>query len=80
VKFRARLRSQSFVVNLEQFGGLLTIRYCERKSPASCCHQLAEAEADVKKSLELSPCFPGPILLSRIYVMQGRPQTSLNLD
>jgi tetratricopeptide (TPR) repeat protein len=40
--------------------------------------QLAEAEADVKKSLELSPdAFPGPILLGRIYVMQGRPQDAL---
>jgi TolB-like protein/DNA-binding winged helix-turn-helix (wHTH) protein/Tfp pilus assembly protein PilF len=40
--------------------------------------QLAEAEADVKKSLELSPdVWPGPILLGRIYVMQGRPQDAL---
>src|SRR5882762_3553460 len=40
--------------------------------------QLAEAEADVKKSLELSPdVFPGPILLSKIYVMEGRPQDAL---
>ena len=35
--------------------------------------QLAGAEADVKKSLELSAdVWPGPILLSEIYVMQGR--------
>jgi TolB-like protein/DNA-binding winged helix-turn-helix (wHTH) protein len=40
--------------------------------------QLAEAEADAKKSLELSPdVWPGPILLGRIYVMQGRPQDAL---
>ncbi len=40
--------------------------------------QLAGAEADVKKSLELSPdVWPGPILLSEIYVMQGRPQDAL---
>ena len=40
--------------------------------------QLAGAEADVKKSLELSPdVFPGPILLSKIYVMEGRPQDAL---
>ena len=40
--------------------------------------QLAEAELDVKKSLELSPdVFPGPNLLTRIYVMQGRPQDAL---
>ena len=40
--------------------------------------QLAEAEADVKKSLELSPdVFPGPNLLSKIYVMEGRPQDAL---
>jgi tetratricopeptide (TPR) repeat protein len=40
--------------------------------------QLAGAEADVKKSLELSPdVWPGPILLARIYVMQGRPQDAL---
>jgi TolB-like protein/DNA-binding winged helix-turn-helix (wHTH) protein/cytochrome c-type biogenesis protein CcmH/NrfG len=40
--------------------------------------QLAGAEADVKKSLELSPdAFPGPVLLSEIYVQQGRPQDAL---
>jgi TolB-like protein/DNA-binding winged helix-turn-helix (wHTH) protein len=40
--------------------------------------QLAGAEAAVKKSLELSPdVFPGPILLSQIYVMEGRPQDAL---
>jgi TolB-like protein/DNA-binding winged helix-turn-helix (wHTH) protein len=40
--------------------------------------QLAGAEADVKKSLELSPdVWPGPILLGQIYVMQGRPQDAL---
>jgi tetratricopeptide (TPR) repeat protein len=40
--------------------------------------QLADAEADVKKSLELSAdVWPGPILLSEIYVMEGRPQDAL---
>ena len=40
--------------------------------------QLDEAAADVKKSLELSPdAWPGPSLLSEIYVMQGRPQDAL---
>jgi TolB-like protein/DNA-binding winged helix-turn-helix (wHTH) protein len=40
--------------------------------------QLAGADADVKKSLELSPdAFPGPVLLSEIYVLQGRPQDAL---
>jgi TolB-like protein/DNA-binding winged helix-turn-helix (wHTH) protein len=40
--------------------------------------QFAGAEADVKKSLELSPdAFPGPFLLSEIYVLQGRPQDAL---
>lgn len=40
--------------------------------------QFAGAEADVKKSLELSAdAWPGPILLSKIYVMQGRPQDAL---
>src|SRR6266481_637854 len=40
--------------------------------------QLDEAAADVKKALELSPdVWPGPILLSQIYVMQGRPQDAL---
>jgi TolB-like protein/DNA-binding winged helix-turn-helix (wHTH) protein/lipoprotein NlpI len=40
--------------------------------------QLAGAEADVKKSLELSPdVFLGPVLLSKIYLMQGRPQDAL---
>jgi TolB-like protein/DNA-binding winged helix-turn-helix (wHTH) protein/Flp pilus assembly protein TadD len=41
--------------------------------------QLAGAEADVKKSLELSPdVFLGPVLLSKIYLMQGRPQDALS--
>jgi TolB-like protein/DNA-binding winged helix-turn-helix (wHTH) protein/Flp pilus assembly protein TadD len=40
--------------------------------------QFAGAEADVKKSLELSPdVFPGPNLLSKIYVMERRPQDAL---
>lgn len=40
--------------------------------------QLAGAEEDVKKSLELSPdVWPGPALLSRVYVMQGRPRDAL---
>ena len=40
--------------------------------------QLAGAEADVKKSIELSrDVFLGPVLLSRIYLMQGRPQDAL---
>jgi tetratricopeptide (TPR) repeat protein len=40
--------------------------------------QLDGAEADIKKSLELSPdAWPGPILLSKIYVMEGRPQDAL---
>jgi TolB-like protein/DNA-binding winged helix-turn-helix (wHTH) protein len=40
--------------------------------------QLGGAEADVEKSLELSPdAFPGPVLLSEIYVQQGRPQDAL---
>jgi TolB-like protein/DNA-binding winged helix-turn-helix (wHTH) protein/Flp pilus assembly protein TadD len=40
--------------------------------------QLAGAEADVKKSLELSPdVWPGPVSLSKIYLMQGRPQEAL---
>lgn len=40
--------------------------------------QLASAEADVKKSIELSPdVWPGPVLLSQIYVMEGRPQDAL---
>jgi tetratricopeptide (TPR) repeat protein len=40
--------------------------------------QFAGAEADVKKSLELSPdVFPGPNLLSKIYVMEGRLQDAL---
>lgn len=40
--------------------------------------QFAGAESDVKKSLELSPdVWPGPLLLSRIYVVEGRPQDAL---
>jgi len=40
--------------------------------------QLGEAAADSKKGLELSPdVWPGPILLSQIYVMQRRPQDAL---
>jgi len=40
--------------------------------------QLDQAAADVKKGLALSlDAWPGPILLSQIYVMQGRPQDAL---
>ena len=40
--------------------------------------QLGQATADGKKALELSPdVWPGPILLSEIYVMQGRPQEAV---
>ena len=40
--------------------------------------QLDEAAADSKKGLALSPDgFPGPMQLSQIYVMQGRPQDAL---
>src|SRR5271167_4995428 len=40
--------------------------------------QLAQGETDAKKSLELSPdVWPGPVLLSRIYLAQGRPQDAL---
>jgi tetratricopeptide (TPR) repeat protein len=40
--------------------------------------QLDKAAADGKKGLELSPdAWPGPILLSQIYVMQGRPHDAL---
>jgi TolB-like protein/DNA-binding winged helix-turn-helix (wHTH) protein/TPR repeat protein len=41
--------------------------------------QLDKAAADGKKGLELSPdAWPGPILLSQIYVMRGRPQDALS--
>ncbi|MGP0018302.1 MAG: winged helix-turn-helix domain-containing tetratricopeptide repeat protein [Candidatus Sulfotelmatobacter sp.] len=40
--------------------------------------QLDEAARDSKKALELSPdVFPGPVQLSQIYVLQGRPQDAL---
>jgi TolB-like protein/DNA-binding winged helix-turn-helix (wHTH) protein/Tfp pilus assembly protein PilF len=40
--------------------------------------QLDEAAAHVRKALELNPdVWPGPIMLSQIYVMQGRPQDAL---
>jgi tetratricopeptide (TPR) repeat protein len=40
--------------------------------------RLDEAAADVKKSLELNPdVWPGPSMLSQIYVLQGRPQDAL---
>jgi TolB-like protein/DNA-binding winged helix-turn-helix (wHTH) protein/Flp pilus assembly protein TadD len=40
--------------------------------------QLDKAAADLKKAMELSPdVWPGPSLLSQIYVMQGRPQDAL---
>jgi TolB-like protein/DNA-binding winged helix-turn-helix (wHTH) protein/cytochrome c-type biogenesis protein CcmH/NrfG len=41
--------------------------------------QLDEAAADGQKALELDPdVWPGPILLSKIYLMQGRPQDALH--
>lgn len=40
--------------------------------------QLDEAAADCKKGLELNPdTWPGPVLLSRIYLSQARPQDAL---
>jgi TolB-like protein/DNA-binding winged helix-turn-helix (wHTH) protein len=40
--------------------------------------QLNEAAADARKALELSPdVWPGHILLSKIYLMQGRPKEAL---
>jgi TolB-like protein/DNA-binding winged helix-turn-helix (wHTH) protein/cytochrome c-type biogenesis protein CcmH/NrfG len=40
--------------------------------------RLDEATADSKKALELNPdVWPGPILLSQIYVVQGHPQNAL---
>ena len=40
--------------------------------------QLDQATADGKKSLELNPDFwGGPIVLTRIYLLQGRPQDAL---
>ena len=40
--------------------------------------QLDEAARDSKEGLELSrDAWPGPMLLSQIYVMQGRPQDAL---
>ena len=40
--------------------------------------QLDQAAADGKKSLELNPdSWAGPILLTRIYLLQGRPQDAL---
>jgi TolB-like protein/DNA-binding winged helix-turn-helix (wHTH) protein len=39
--------------------------------------QLDKAAADGKKGLELSPDSWAPLLLSKIYVMQGRPQDAL---
>jgi tetratricopeptide (TPR) repeat protein len=39
--------------------------------------QLDKAAADGKKGLELSPDAWAPMLLSKIYVMQGRPQDAL---
>ena len=40
--------------------------------------QLNRAVADFKKALELNPdVFSGPVMLSQIYVLQGRPQDAL---
>ena len=40
--------------------------------------RLDKSVADTKKGLELSPdVWPGPIQLSKIYIMQGRPQDAL---
>ena len=41
--------------------------------------RLDHAAADGKKALELSPdVWPGPLLQSKIYLMQGRPQDALS--
>jgi tetratricopeptide (TPR) repeat protein len=41
--------------------------------------QLDQAAADSKKARELNPdVWPGPIQLSKIYIMQGRPQDALS--
>jgi TolB-like protein/DNA-binding winged helix-turn-helix (wHTH) protein/cytochrome c-type biogenesis protein CcmH/NrfG len=57
-------------LNPGSWSGLGGIKYFEG--------QLAGAEANVKKSLELSPdVWPGPILLAEIYIAQGRPQDAL---
>jgi hypothetical protein len=40
--------------------------------------QLEQAETHGKKSIELNPDYwGGPILLTRIYLLQGRPQDAL---
>src|ERR1700757_2234431 len=40
--------------------------------------QLDEAEADGKKALEMNPdVWPGAILLSKIYLIEGRPKEAL---
>jgi TolB-like protein/DNA-binding winged helix-turn-helix (wHTH) protein/Flp pilus assembly protein TadD len=57
-------------LNASSWGGLAEIEYF--------IGQLDEAAADGKKALELSPdAWPGPILLSEVYVMQGRPHDAL---
>lgn len=57
-------------LNPASWGGLGQTKYFKGQLPG--------AEADVEKSLELSPdAFPGPILLSQIYVLQGRPRDAL---
>ncbi|HVN17968.1 MAG TPA: winged helix-turn-helix domain-containing protein [Dongiaceae bacterium] len=57
----------------------LNARSCENLGETEfLMGQLDEAAANSKKALEMSPdIWPGPIQLSRIYVMQGRPQDPL---
>jgi len=54
MKFRTRLRRQSFAVIVKQFGGLLTMTYCERKY-----QRVAAIAPGVRFEHEAAPLRPG---------------------
>src|SRR5579864_6239580 len=74
-RFDEALRLNSRAVDLDPLNGGSWER---RGETEFFMGQLNQAAADCKKALELSPdVWSGPIMLGRIYVLQGRPQDAL---
>src|SRR6266446_4675173 len=74
-RFDEALRLERRAVELDLLSGDSWERLAETEFVMA---RLDEAAAHAQKALELSPdVYPGRILLSEIYVMQGRPQDAL---